>query len=95
MRSLNNECRFFIQVNGRLLEEGMLNYNQLNLLGGFKLKRPIGIQIEGCIYANDGENLKHDEFLDAFIDFIESKGWNFGGGSSQVDEEGKKIDDID
>jgi uncharacterized protein YggL (DUF469 family) len=62
---------------------------------GFTLKRPIGVRIEGCIFAINGDDLKHDEFLDAFIEFIESKGWSFGGGSSQVDEEGKKIDDID
>ncbi|WP_163103513.1 50S ribosome-binding protein YggL [Peribacillus alkalitolerans] len=62
---------------------------------GFELKRPVGVQIEGYIYANNGDDLKHDEFLDAFIEFIESKGWSFGGGSSQIDVEGKKITDID
>ncbi|GGA79386.1 hypothetical protein [Ornithinibacillus halotolerans] len=58
------------------------------------MKRPIGVQIKGSIYSNDGKDLKHDEFLDAFIEFIDRKGWSFGGGSSQVDEEGNKIDDI-
>ncbi|MBU8732873.1 hypothetical protein KM915_22945 [Cytobacillus oceanisediminis] len=58
------------------------------------MKRPIGVQIEGCIYANNGDDLKHDEFLEAFIEFVESKGWSFGGGSSQIDEEGKRIADI-
>ena len=58
------------------------------------MKRPFGVQIEGIIYANEGE-LGHNEFLNAFIEFIESKGWFFGGGTYQVDEEGKLIDDID
>ena len=59
------------------------------------MKKPVGIQIEGSIYASDGEDLGNNQFLDAFIDLIESKGWSFGGGSFQIDEEGKKIDDID
>ncbi|WP_391117130.1 hypothetical protein [Psychrobacillus sp. L3] len=59
------------------------------------MKRPIGVQIEGCIYTNNGNDLKHDEFWNAFIDFVESNGWNFGGGGSQIDYEGKKIDDIE
>lgn len=54
------------------------------------MKRPFGVQIEGSIYANNGDDLKHDEFLEAFIDFVESKGWSFGGGSTQIDEEGKR-----
>jgi len=59
------------------------------------MKKPVGIQIEGSIYASDGKDLGNNQFLDAFIVFIESKGWSFGGGSFQIDEEGKKIDDID
>ncbi|WP_108670409.1 hypothetical protein [Peribacillus acanthi] len=59
------------------------------------MKRPIGVHIEGSIYAKNGDDLKNDEFLDAFIEFMESKGWSFGGGSSQIDEEGKKIINID
>lgn len=39
------------------------------------------------------DDLKHDEFLDAFIKFVENKGWNFGGGSFQIDEEGNHIFD--
>lgn len=46
---------------------------------GLELKRPIGVKIEGCIYSNN------DEFPDAFIEFVENKGWNFGGGSYQID----------
>jgi uncharacterized protein YggL (DUF469 family) len=46
-----------------------------------------GVEINGVVYALKG-NVNHDEFLDAFIDFVESKGWYFGGGTKQVDEEG-------
>lgn len=59
------------------------------------MKSPFGIHIEGSIYANNGDDLKHAEFMEAFIDFVESKGWSFGRGSTQIDEEGKKIPDID
>lgn len=58
------------------------------------MKKPFGVQIEGSIYANEGD-LRHNEFLNAFIEFVESKGWFFGGGTYQVDEEGGKIDNID
>ncbi|WP_162839310.1 hypothetical protein [Bacillus sp. FJAT-28004] len=58
------------------------------------MKKPLGVRIQGCVYADDGD-LGHDKFLDAFIEFIESKGWQFGGGTVQIDEEGEKIDDID
>lgn len=56
--------------------------------------KPVGVRIEGCIYANDGEDLGNNQFLDAFIEFIESKGWSFGGGNCQIDRDGKEIDDI-
>lgn len=38
-----------------------------------------GVKIDGVIYSLDG-NLGHNEFLDEFLKFIESKGWQFGGG---------------
>ncbi|MGG4255512.1 hypothetical protein ABEW12_19200 [Bacillus licheniformis] len=53
-----------------------------------------GVKIEGVVYSLEGD-LGHNKFLDEFLEFIESKGWQFGGGSFQVDEEGKQIDDID
>ena len=59
------------------------------------MKKPVGIQLEGSIYTNNGKDLRNTQFIDAFIEFIESKGWSFGGGSYQIDQEGKKIDDID
>lgn len=58
------------------------------------LKKPVGVQIEGAVYAEDGD-LGHNEFLDAFIEFIESKRWIFGGGTVQIDQEGTKIPDLD
>jgi uncharacterized protein YggL (DUF469 family) len=58
------------------------------------MKRPVGVYFEGCVYANEGD-LTHNEFLDEFIEFIESKGWNFGGGSFQIDAESEKIDDVE
>ncbi|MDU0200561.1 MULTISPECIES: hypothetical protein [Paenibacillus] len=44
-----------------------------------------GVEINGSIFADEGD-LGHNEFLDAFIEFIESKGWQFGGGTKQVNE---------
>jgi len=59
------------------------------------MKQPIGVQIEGAIYATNGEKVGVNEFLDAFIEFIERNGWHFGGGGYQIDEEGNQIDPID
>jgi hypothetical protein len=58
------------------------------------LKKQVGVHIEGTVYAQDGD-LGHNEFLDAFVEFIESKGWLFGGGTVQIDEEGNKTSDLD
>jgi hypothetical protein len=56
------------------------------------LTKQKGIEISGSIYAENGE-IDHDEFTDKFIDFIESNGWYFGGGTKQVDEEGIMINE--
>lgn len=45
-----------------------------------------GVKIDGMIFANEGD-VDLDEFLDAFIEFVESKGWFFGGGTRQVDDD--------
>lgn len=37
-----------------------------------------GIQLNAAIFSDQGD-LSVDEFLDAFIVFIESKRWNLGG----------------
>ncbi|WP_172249972.1 50S ribosome-binding protein YggL [Saccharibacillus deserti] len=50
-----------------------------------------GIEIKGSVFADVGD-VDHDEFLDKFIDFVESNGWSFGGGTKQVDEEGNNLD---
>lgn len=40
------------------------------------------IEITGCIEVPD--ELAPDEVMDAFIEFIESKGWYFGGGCREI-----------
>ena len=40
------------------------------------------IEISGCIEIPD--EITVDEVTDAFIDFIESKGWYFGGGLQEI-----------
>jgi uncharacterized protein YggL (DUF469 family) len=54
------------------------------------MKQPIGIEINGTIYSNEG-NIEEEEFFEAFIEFVESKGWFFGGGISQIDGVGNVI----
>ncbi|MVP01913.1 DUF469 family protein [Paenibacillus sp. N10] len=45
------------------------------------------MEINGTVFANKG-NLNHDEFLDKFIEFVEANGWQFGGGTKQINEDG-------
>ncbi|WP_186579523.1 YggL 50S ribosome-binding family protein [Aquibacillus kalidii] len=59
------------------------------------MKRPTGVNLDGVIYTNNNGDLGHNQFMDAFLEFIESNGWSFGGGSFQIDEEGEQIEDID
>ena len=40
------------------------------------------IEISGCIEVT--EEITVDEVTKAFIDFIESKGWYFGGGFQEI-----------
>ncbi|MNP55403.1 hypothetical protein D3C76_1500480 [compost metagenome] len=49
-----------------------------------------GIEISGTIFATEGD-IDHDEFLDKFIEFVESNGWEFGGGGKLIGEDGKLI----
>lgn len=60
----------------------------------YAMERPIGIYLEGTVYAKNGD-LGHNDFTNAFTEFVESKGWHFGGGSFQINYDGEKIDDID
>lgn len=50
--------------------------------GGSKRKV---FEIQGCV--STAPNVSHDEFLDAFIEFVESKGWYFGGGTKDMTED--------
>ncbi len=40
------------------------------------------IEINGCIEIPP--EMTMDEFADAFLKFIESKGWHFGGGFDEI-----------
>lgn len=59
------------------------------------MKRPFGIKLDGCVYATSKEDLSEEEFSNDFIEFIEKRGWYFGGVLSQIDEEGNHIPDIE
>jgi uncharacterized protein YggL (DUF469 family) len=49
------------------------------------------IQVNGVVEIKDTES--HDEFLDKFIEFVESNGWSFGGGTQDItDNEDEKLD---
>lgn len=59
------------------------------------VKKTVGVEINGCVFGNDGKDVGHAEFWNAFIEFVEARGWHFGGGTVQIDEDGNKIEDID
>lgn len=40
------------------------------------------VKIEGVVTGPESE----DQFISAFIEFIESKGWYFGGGTQEIKE---------
>jgi hypothetical protein len=42
-------------------------------------------EINGCIEVQP--EITEDEFWSIFIDFVESKGWSFGGGISEIHED--------
>lgn len=56
--------------------------------------KQVGIKIEGTIYTVEG-NLGLQEFINEFLNFVESKGWHFAGGSCQVSADVQQIKDID
>ena len=58
------------------------------------MKKPFGVKLDGCVYTNDGEDLSEEEFSNAFIEFIEERGWYFGGGLYEVDEDGNHVSNI-
>lgn len=45
-----------------------------------------GIRIEGYVFAKDGD-IDQEEFYEMFIDWMESKGWLFGGGIRHTNED--------
>jgi uncharacterized protein YggL (DUF469 family) len=52
-------------------------------------KKQIRVLVDGCVFANDqNQNVDLDEFVDAFLEWVESNGWHFGGGVRQVEEDG-------
>lgn len=54
-------------------------------MSGQELPELWGIEINGCIYRQNGKPLDPDEFADKFLEFIESQNWYFGGGTTVVD----------
>ena len=48
------------------------------------------IEINGCVSIQN--DLTHDEFLEKFINFIESNGWYFGG-MTTVLIDGESVDE--
>ncbi len=40
------------------------------------------IELNGCIEIQP--EISRDEFEDAFLAFVESKGWSFGGGFQEI-----------
>lgn len=46
-------------------------------------------KIDGIVET--GNTVTHDEFLDKFIEFVESNGWFFGGITGPVDEDGNAL----
>jgi uncharacterized protein YggL (DUF469 family) len=50
-----------------------------------------GIKIDGYVFHQKEQVLDMNEFLDAFIEFVESKGWEFGGTTKPFDENEEEI----
>lgn len=40
-------------------------------------------EIRGCV-SSVPDDMSCDEFIDIFIDFVESNGWLFGGGINEI-----------
>ena len=43
------------------------------------------IQINGVVEIKRSET--HDDFWDKFIEFVESNGWSFGGGTQDITDD--------
>lgn len=60
-----------------------------------KQRKQLGVKIEGALFANDEHaDIDLDQFLDKFIEFVESHHWHFGGGVQQIDDKGNKVADL-
>lgn len=46
------------------------------------------IQVNGVVEIKDSET--HNDFMDKFIQFVESNGWSFGGGTQDVTDENEE-----
>ena len=46
------------------------------------MKKTIEIKIDGCVEVD----VSYDEFYNDFIEWLESKGWFFGGGIDEYKE---------
>lgn len=49
-----------------------------------------GVSIEGVLFSNKGD-LDHNEFINSFVEFVNSKGWFFGGGTDEVYEDESEL----
>ncbi|WP_188208138.1 hypothetical protein [Alkalibacillus aidingensis] len=59
-------------------------------------REEVGVKLDGFVLPlKDGKQIGHNEFLDKFIDFLESEGWSFTGLSVQINADGNEIKDID
>ncbi|MGG0308364.1 hypothetical protein ABEY43_06880 [Priestia megaterium] len=47
------------------------------------------IKIEGSV-LEDSNKINHDEFLEEFINFVESKGWSFIGTTDEIEDNEKQ-----
>ena len=46
-------------------------------------------ELNGCIVVPD--EMSFDEFTDVFLELIESKDWEYGGGMHELDDKGNVI----
>lgn len=60
-------------------------------------KKYAGIQIHGCIFANNETDITEKEFdlfIDELIDIVERNNWNFGGGMGAIDSQSEEAKEM-
>ena len=62
-------------------EDFIKYYLGVNKQNNNKIKE---FKLEGCV--NVPHNIKEDDIIKRFIEFVEENGWSFGGGVKEVDE---------